>query len=49
MAAAGLYQRRELASDVEEGARLGYLLGRYFNITRGYGDESEPTPTAAPQ
>jgi hypothetical protein len=49
VAAAGLYQRRELASDIEEGARLGYLLGRYFNITRGYGDESEPTPTAAPQ
>jgi hypothetical protein len=48
VAATGLYQRRELASDVEEGARLGFLLGRYYNITRGYGDASEPTPTATP-
>lgn len=49
VAAAGLYQRRELASDVDEGARLGYLIGRYFNITRGYGDDSEaPASTATP-
>lgn len=46
--AAGLVQRRELPSDVEEGARLGYLVGRYFLITRGYGDGSEPTPTPTP-
>jgi len=46
--AAGLFQRRELPSDVAEGARLGYLVGRYFLITRGYGDGSQPTPTATP-
>lgn len=43
--AAGLLQRRELPSDVAEGARLGYMVGRYFLITRGYGDGSEPTST----
>jgi hypothetical protein len=46
--AAGLFQRRELPSDVSEGTRLGYMVGRYFLITRGYGDGSEPTPTPTP-
>ena len=46
--AAGLVQRRELPSDVDEGARLGYTVGRYFLITRGYGDGSEPTATPTP-
>ena len=46
--AAGLFQRRELPSDVDEGARLGYMVGRYFLITRGYGDGSEPTSTPTP-
>lgn len=38
--AVGLYQRRELPSDVDEGTRLGYLVGRYYLVTRGYGDDT---------
>lgn len=45
---AGLYQRREVSSDIEEGARLGYLVGRYYLITRGYGDGSTADPIPAP-
>jgi hypothetical protein len=47
---APVYQRHELPSDVEAGAYLGYLVGRYYLASRGYADLI-PTPartTAAP-
>lgn len=46
--AAGLVQRRELPSDISEGARLGYLIGRYYLTTRGYAEDTTPTPAASP-
>jgi len=47
---APVYQGYELPSDVESGAYLGYLVGRYFLASRGYADlipTPRPTPTPA--
>ncbi|HUP99341.1 MAG TPA: hypothetical protein VM093_02675 [Aeromicrobium sp.] len=44
---APVYQGYELPSDVEAGAYLGYLVGRYFLASRGYADLI-PTPTPTP-
>lgn len=45
---APVYQGHELPSDVEAGAYLGYLAGRYFLASRGYADLiPTPAPTTA--
>lgn len=44
---ATIYQGAELPSDVEAGAHIGYLVGRYFLSSRGY-PQPVPAPTATP-